>query len=674
MPPASVAQATFDAERQAPPAAPAPSRPLDLARVCDRALNAGVVAFAAWTVVYDVCLVLRIGAVWAAVAWAASLAGCAWLARRTRAAADRPWPSGRLRRRLRLPRWVLATNLVAAVAAAGLFALTGVRWGLVWVLWLAAAATAVAWCATRPDLRAATAVARVGRAEVAVVAAWALGLALLTLVLMNPDSDDAYYVHLSTWTAAHGSFPLRDVLFGDQVLPALYYPPASSWEALLGTLGRVTTLSVPDIVYVAVPPVAAVLAVLATWRLLRAWRVPRAWLALSVASAFLVLGAVTMRAFGVFALTRVWQGKALLVTVLVPLLFALAHEYAERPTRRALALLACAGVAAVGLSTSAIFIVPVVALGCFAAVALRSLPVALRGFTATAAYPLAVGLVSLAMGGRAPDKAYTASQLQPQNLLHLLLGANLTTVLAVAAILAAPVLLPQARAGAMVAGTALVAGLMLAPRVSEALFAHIGLGRELSRLIWAVPVAALIGALATTVAADRGRLLRYVPAVVAIAVLVLAGRPVWSHAVGSDLTRHPGLKRWPGTVAQSRQIMALSRPGDVVLAPRPVSETLLVMSGDVTAVGTRPMYVRPLYHVPGARARARLWLMYLVGPHPVPQHGRARYVREIRWALQVVGVDLACTAPDQRLAHDVLRAAGFSRPVPVGGLSCMRPA
>jgi Family of unknown function (DUF6077) len=674
MPPASVAQATFDAERQAPPAAPAPSRPLDLARVCDRALNAAVVALAAWTVVYDVCVALRIGAVWAAIAWVASLAGCAWLARRMSTAGDRPWPSGRLRRRLRLPRWVLMANFVTAVAAAGLFALTSVRWWLVWILWLAASAGAVAWCTTRPDLRAATPVARVGRADVAVVGAWALGLAALTLVLLNPDSDDAYYVHLSTWTAAHGSFPLRDVLFGDQVLPALFYPPASSWEALLGTVGRVTTISVPDLVYVAVPPVAAILAVLATWRLLRAWRVPRAWLALSVASTFLVLGAVTTRAFGLFALTRVWQGKALLVTVLVPLLFALAHEFAERPTRRALALLACAGVAAVGLSTTAIFVVPVIALGCFAPVALRSLPVALRGFTATAAYPLAVGLLSLAMGGRAPDKAYTAQQLQPQNLLHLLLGANLTTLLAVSAILAAPVLLPQARAGAMVAGTALVAGLMLAPRVSETLFAHIGLGRELSRLIWGVPVAALIGALAATVAADRSRWLRYVPAVAAIAVLVVAGRPVWSHAIGTDVTRHPGLKRWPTTVAQSRELMALSRPGDVVLAPRSVSETLLVLSGKITPVGTRPMYVRPLYHVRRARARARLWLMYLVGPNPAPQHGRTRYVHDIRWALRVVGVDLACTAPGQRLAHDVLRSAGYSRPVPVGGLSCLRPA
>jgi len=149
---------------------------------------------------------------------------------------------------------------------------------------------------------------------------------------------------------------------------------------------------------------------------------------------------------------------------------------------------------------------------------------------------------------------------------------------------------------------------------------------------------------------------------------------VWSHAVGTRVTAHPGLKRWPATVTQARSVLALSRPGDVVLAPRSTSETLLVMSGTVATVGPRPMYLRALYRYPDARARARLWLMYLVGPHPAPTHGRARYVAQIRWALRVVGVDLACTDPDQRLAHEVLRAAGFSRPVAVAGLSCLRPA
>ena len=59
--------------------------------------------------------------------------------------------------------------------------------------------------------------------------------------------------------------------------------------------------------------------------------------------------------------------------------------------------------------------------------------------------------------------------------------------------------------------------------------------------------------------------------------------------------------------------------------------------------------------------------MYLVGPDPEPPHGRAEYVRDIGWALRTVGVDLACTRPDQRFAHDVLRDAGFSRAVPVAG-------
>ncbi|HEY7074321.1 MAG TPA: DUF6077 domain-containing protein, partial [Solirubrobacteraceae bacterium] len=625
-------------------------------------------------------------AVWAAVAWAVVLGGCAWVAWRARPRAAEPHPQaptgpshhspapaalGRRRRRARL---LLAANLALAALTAALFAFTTVSWYLIWIPWLAAAACALAWCQLRGEPAAPE--PRRPRLEPVVVAAWALGLAALSLFILNPDSDDAQYVHLSTWTAAHGSFPLRDVMFTDQGLPALFYPPASSYESLIGTLARIGPLGVPDIVYFVVPPLAAILSVLATWRLLRGWSVPRAWLALSVACAFLLFSATTTRAFGVFGLTRGWQGKSLLVAALVPLLLALAIEYGQRPTRRALVLLACAGVASIGLSTTAIFLVPVIALGCMAPVALRSVRTAVAGFAAMAGYPLAVGVASLAVGGRAPDKHYSAEQLQPQTLLHLVLGVNLPALLAVAAILVAPALLPRARAGAMLAGTALVAGCLLAPRLAEKLFTGIGLGRELSRLVWAVPVAALLGALATTLTADRHRVVRYAPAVVLIAAVVLGGQPVWSTAVGSAVPGTVVWKRWPASIPEARAIIAQTRPGDVILAPRTVSETLLVMSGEVTPVGTRPQYVKALRKVPGGHARERLRLIYLVdrtGRTPArssPKH--AAQVRRVRRALRAVGVDLACTYPGKGRQRAVLTDAGFTQPVPVPGLACLR--
>ena len=72
-----------------------------------------------------------------------------------------------------------------------------------------------------------------------------------------------------------------------------------------------------------------------------------------------------MRTFGSFWLARMWQGKVIFVAVLVPLLLALLLEHAERPSRRGVVLLVAAGVAAVGLTTTAMFVVPVLAAGCW---------------------------------------------------------------------------------------------------------------------------------------------------------------------------------------------------------------------------------------------------------------------------------------------------------------------
>ena len=56
---------------------------------------------------------------------------------------------------------------------------------------------------------------------------------------MRPDADDTQYVHLSTWIAERGEFPLRDTLFSDEVFPAIIYPPISSFEALVGALAGI---------------------------------------------------------------------------------------------------------------------------------------------------------------------------------------------------------------------------------------------------------------------------------------------------------------------------------------------------------------------------------------------------------------------------------------------------
>jgi hypothetical protein len=640
--------------------------PRAAARASDRLLEVLVVAFAGWTAIYHVCLVARIGSSWAAVAGLAALALAGWFARSGDGA---PAAVDAGRRTPRPRRALLALNAGLAVAAAAAFGLTRIPYWTIWLLWLAAAACSLAWCTWRPRATGAPA-AVVANApaepathwfEIAVVAAWAIGLAVLSLLVRDPDPDDAFYVHFAAWIAAHGQFPTRDVVYSDQLFPALYYPPVFSYEALTGTISRVSGLSVADLQYLVVTPAGAVLSVLAGWRLLRAWRVPMVALALTAMLVFLIFDAAHHMTFGAFFVNRMWQGKVLLLAVLVPLLFALLHDYGDRPQRRRLALLFAAGTAAVGLSTTGLFLVPVIAAGSLLPLLLRrptaaAARTALLGFAATCAYPLVAGAVTKLSAGRTPD-VYTAADVIPSTLVHFVLGTGGFAMLGLAAVLLGPSLLPRASAGQMLAGTALLVGVLVSPRVPQHIFHLTGLGRVLWRLTWALPAAALVGALSVSIAGARAPLwLRTVPAVALCVALALFGEPLWARGVGSTLADHPVLKRTGHQIADAHMALPHTRPGDIVLAPTGLSQTLLVLSGRITTVSPRPFFTRALAGAPGMHAAARLRLQSFaqlgVGPPP------ARAPR-LRGDLRLLGVDLVCIGRPNVTARAMLRKLGW---------------
>jgi hypothetical protein len=645
--------------------------PRAAARASDRLLEFLVVAFAGWTAIYHVCLVARIGSGWAAAAGLTALALAGWF---VRARDGAPLAVDAAPRMLPPRRALLALNAALAVAAAAAFGLTRIPYFAIWLLWLAAAACSLAWC-TRPRATGIPeAVPAAGPpepathwSEIAVVAAWALGLAVLSLLVRDPDPDDAFYVHFAAWIAAHGQFPTRDVVYSDQLFPALYYPPVFSYEALTGTISRLSGLSVANLQYLVVTPAGAVLSVLATWRLLRAWRVPMVALALTATLVFLIFDAAHHMTFGAFFVNRMWQGKVLLLAVLVPLLLALLHDYGDRPQRGRLALLFAAGAAAVGLSTTAIFLVPVIAGGSLLGLLLRrpsaaAARTALLGFAATCAYPLVAGAVTKLSSGRTPD-VYTAADVIPSTLVHFVLGTGGFAMLGLAAVLLGPSLLPRASAGPMLAGTALLVGVLVSPRVPQHIFHLTGLGRVLWRLIWALPAAALVGALAVSIAGVRGPgWLRAVPALALCVALALFGEPLWARNVGSTLAHRPVLKRTGHQIADAHMVLPHTRPGDLVLAPTGLSQTLLVLSGQITTVSPRPFFTRALAAAPGMHAAARLRLQRFaqlgIGPPPALP-ARAP---QLRGDLRLLGVDLVCLGRPNVTGRAMLRTLGW-RPV-----------
>lgn len=657
-----------------------------VARVSDGLLDFAVLAFAAWTVAYHVALVLRLDAVWAAAAGLVALVPSTWLA--LRLAADEPTAPTEEEEATgsRAPSQtaVLVVLVAAAAAGAALFAFTSAPWAVVWALWVAAALAALIATSRggvrRPFSTPSTAREAKGAGpawpETLTALAWAAGLAVLSLFLIRSAGDDAHYVHLSSWVAAHGEFPLRDVMFTDQVLPAVIFPPIASFEALAGTVAGGAGMAAPDLVYLWIPPLASALAVLATWRLLRSWRVRMAGVALSVAMIFLLLAAQDDRTLGNLFIGRIWGGKIVFLAVLVPLLFALLAHYAQQPTGRRLVLLAAAGTAGVGLSSTGIFVVPLIAAGIMAPLALRAARQALAGFVATSAYPLGAGVAILAVGGRNAQN-YREADVVSGKLVDDVLGDGFLAFAAVLAVLVGPALIPRIRAARMTAATVLLVAVMFAPSVPLLVFRLTGLGEVLWRLIWAVPIAVLVGVLVTAVAPRiRSPVVQAAPAVLLVAALAIWGTPLWSPPGRPTIAAKPTLKRFPAELEPARMILAEARDGDVVLAPGAISQTILVLSGTVTTVASRPFYARALEDVPGGRARARLLLLAFaeggLGPvrGPLARDVEKVDATEVERALRAVGVDLACVKGPG--AERVLADAGYEAAVEGAEIICLR--
>ena len=652
---------------------------------CDAALDFLVVSFASWTVIYHVCLAARIGTGWAAAAGALALVPAAWFA--VLRASDRIDPSTTYDTPLvrdRTAGVVLAVNAAAAAAAAALFAFTSTPWPLVWLVWILAAGAGVlaTWTRARPVPDEASAERTTAEPPApgrrwpaaATAIAWALALATVASFLVDHDGDDTQYVHMSAWVAAYGEFPLRDILFSNQELPAVIFPWLSSWEGLLGTLARITGIWAPDLVYLGVPPIASVLSVLATWRLLRRWRLRMTGVALSVAMLFLFMSSHDHRTLGSFFVGRIWQGKVVFLAILIPVLLALLVEYAERPTRGRLVLLAAAGVAAVGFTSSGVFVVPVIAAGFFAPLVFGAAKEALAGLATTVAYPLLMGITTLAVGGH-NAKVYVDAAVAPTRLVEREFGVGVLAAIGITAMLVGPAFIRHAVAARSTAATTSIVTCLFAPAVPLFVLHATGLGGVLWRWMWAVPVAPLLGVLATNfLGGARAPAIRVAPSVALCAVLVVWGSPLWPGR-NAPLAEAPAWKRPPQSVKIARAIYPHLRPRDRVAAPGEVLRTLLVMSGTITAVTPRRFYTTALRGVPGGHVEKQLLVRRLaqrgIG-RPTRAAPSGPYGLKIARALEVLDVDVVCVTRRTPHADRLLRGLGYTPFVRARTVSCLR--
>jgi hypothetical protein len=195
----------------------------------------------------------------------------------------------------------------------------------------------------------------------------------------------------------------------------------------------------------------------------------------------------------------------------------------------------------------------------------------------------------------------------------------------------------------------------------------IGLGPTLWRLSWMLAVGALAGvavdrAAATLQQASWPRLpwagsRRWTaPAVgaVAVALTVGLGRPLWSSGPQAGLSAPLHWQRPPDTRTMTTKILDVARPGDLVLAPEPLSITLSITSTDVWSVSPVEYYLAALGDQPGFHERQRRTLAGFVN-----QLGESRPAA-VRHALRVLGVRIACVNADDPGSYRDLRGFGFT--------------
>lgn len=646
----------------------------------DRLLDAAVGAFAVFTVLFHLASRFDWSVTLTAALWFLALPLVLVVVLRGPHGAVRPGGADVT------PGPVAVVAAVAAVAtgaavAVGARLLDTPGWWAFWASVVVAELTAVVLVLrARPSPSPPSVVPVTRRATFMVVVA-AIAFAAASAVTIRPDADDVFLVNRSVWIEERADrFPERDTIFSDEVFVATrpQNPPAAI-EPLVGVLARATPFTAPTVTYLVLAPAVSALGVFALWRLLRALRSPTPALATAVGALFLALDGHVHTSFGNFGFVRAWQGKAIFLLVVVPLLWAYALAWARDHDRRSLAGLVAANVAAVGLTSTALFVAPAVTLLAVAAgtVGSRGPGRVLLG-AASAAYPLAAGvLVAIGDAGAGGAVRLLAAGLHtqagvpaplggvgglgPADPWYAVLGRGVPMFVATAAVLLAWLTIRDrsARVALLLAPLAVV-GIASAPGTLRVLGEAMGARSILWRVVWIVPVPAVVALMVTAPAQWVER--RWRPAATAALVGVLAGAlllwgvPVWSGRNGTTVAR-PAWDVAPAARAAAAGIVTLAEPGDVVAAPVAVGEAMAVMSVDVRAVDPRTRDVVMRRKVPGFHAEERLFLAS--GVEVGIEDGQ---VGEFIAALDILGVGAACSRPvlDGTPVEQALTKAGFT--------------
>jgi hypothetical protein len=190
--------------------------------------------------------------------------------------------------------------------------------------------------------------------------------ASLALFSNRPNADDVNYTSNAVYYLKHINEPLETVLHNHALTNFSFHQPLLlCWtlEFFWAYLSLIFNQNFLDIYYILVPLGGGALIPLVWYLLLSKFSGDSLYtvytvLGVTMICAFLSVDGGAHRSFGNFAFVRIWQGKVILMSILIPLLTAYSLDFFRKKDLYSWSRLILASTAAVGFSSSALFLVP----------------------------------------------------------------------------------------------------------------------------------------------------------------------------------------------------------------------------------------------------------------------------------------------------------------------------
>ena len=655
--------------------------------VVDSVLWGVVTALATWTPIFHLATALELPRDLAGVIWLATAGGALMVARALRTTNPNSQPPSHTdnphapytQRRSGVPALVPVSIWGLGIIVFWLSVFTGLRtlstWLVFWGLIAGAGALATWWATSSPaEFVRQTPPVRRSLPTIS-IHVLAVLFAVGSAITRRSDADDVFLVNRALWVAQHdGAFATRDTLFAEQVFPATRPDfPTTAFEPFVGLLSAWTRIPTATMFYLVIGPAIAGLSIYAMWRLAASVGARSAVAATWAAAVFLVLDGRSHAGLGNFSFVRSWQGKSVLLLVIMPVMLHAALRWGRQGRARDMWLMILGMSAGLGLSSSAVFLLPVLVIlgvvsGTFDDPAARwrrigagviplLLPfgVAIARLLADAA-PL---VIEPPVMGFAVWPSPTELVVPPWSQWSKVFGGGAAMGVVAFCVVTAPLAVGRRSGRVMFSLCAVgIFGILYAPGTFDIVNDASGARSILWRSAWLLQVPLAVGAVSTMWAGHLRRRASWGLTVVALVLgLVMVGGNTWVLDDDNvDGFGWPALDL-PGTSESSaRMILRYAEPGDVVASTRSRNWAVGSLDSRVFTTDPRGRYIGDLRPHPEFHADARLTITRVIDDGL--ENDTAG---DLVAALELLSVDVVCPLAGPAAADviDVLKPRGW---------------